>query len=168
MGLSTPGKAEITSLDSGNIDEVLSKATQFYPLKATSRNCLTFWEKITVCFLPEELDKISVALMLRLCLQYGEAWNFIFIIFDLCKYERIVKKKTHLFPVYCLYYVFWNQIFFKIEITSVFHGIWNSQQLLPKYSHLCEESGPQHDWCCQRQGHTVMCDRMHSAQVPFN
>lgn len=105
MGLSTPGKAEITSLDSGNIDEVLSKATQFYPLKATSRNSLTFWEKITVCFLPEELDKISVALMLRLCLQYGEAWNFIFIIFDLCKYERIVKKKnppvSSILPVLC-------------------------------------------------------------------
>lgn len=29
MGLSTPGQAEITSLDSGNIDEVLSKASHF-------------------------------------------------------------------------------------------------------------------------------------------
>lgn len=30
MGLSSPGKAEIVSLDSGNIDDILSKSSEFY------------------------------------------------------------------------------------------------------------------------------------------
>lgn len=29
MGLSSPGKAEIVSLDSGNIDDILSKSSEF-------------------------------------------------------------------------------------------------------------------------------------------
>lgn len=45
MGLSSPGQAEITSLDSANIDEVLSKPSHWRPQKCLCGNNLTLRKK---------------------------------------------------------------------------------------------------------------------------
>lgn len=60
MGLSTPGQAEITSLDSGNIDDVLSKASLRpfnFSLCTSFLTCLDTFIFLTVCYFPQALGK---------------------------------------------------------------------------------------------------------------
>lgn len=48
MGLSTPGQAEITSLDSGNIDDVLSK--NYTSLKGFLKELFDTLVNTLICF----------------------------------------------------------------------------------------------------------------------